>query len=376
MAVISETNVTMSSIRDTLNAAGGSVGNNLESFFTEEAKINKWSKYKPTIYYNQPFLDDDRRWKGGNELCGFRSGSIVFSSVENLVTAYKNSATFVYDIPSGGVAEPMRLGDFRLYKTDAEAPIWDFYVHGAFTSSNSASSIDCELYDNSSDIDPTYNLVLGDMQHNGASISSWYFGVVIVANGKYYKKSHTGSIGSSESITNDTFSVTYQEVANACGSFSSYAIYPCLYQRVPQSNTSYGNVMAIPAQAAGGTIVPGGVSGSVQQTVPSVGWVGNTYAYRNTFMSFRGVLGYPKSLEGTKVSITINAIKSGTITRTYGDENFTLSKTSQNGDTYYMDFVHDTKWPTDADSYEMIVFSNISMKSIPIIVDGVAPLLL
>lgn len=359
-------------VRDTINAYGGSADNTLQSFF-QQNDVNKWAKFKDVKLYAD-FSDD---WfRGDNGLCGFTTGSVVFSSVEALVTAYKNKATFVFDPPQGGTATPMRLGDFRKYLYTAKAPIWDFYVHGAFTSSNSASSISCELYDNSSDIDPTYNLVLGDVQYNGASVSSWYFGVVIVANGKYFKKSHTGSIGSGESITNDTFSVTYQEVANTCGSFSSYAIYPCLYQRVPQSNTSYGNVMAIPAQAAGGTIAPGGVSGSVQQTVPSMGWVGNTYAYRSAFMSFRGVLGYPKSLEGTKVSITINAIKSGTITRTYGNENFTLSKTSQDGDTYYMDFVQDTRWPTDADSYEMIVFSNISMKSIPIIVDGAAPLLL
>ena len=45
-------------------------------------------------------------------------------------------------------------------------------------------------------------------------------------------------------------------------------------------------------------------------------------------------------------------------------------------DTYYMDFVHDTKWQTDDTSYEMIVFSNIEMSSVPIIVDGVAPLFL
>lgn len=372
MAVIPNTNVNLATnVRDVLNSAGGSVGNALTSFFSASAKLNKWAKYKPVIYYNQSFLDDDRRWKGGDGLCGFTRESIVFNSVNDLVTAYKNGATFVYDIPSGGVAEPMRLGDFRGYCTDAQAPIWDFYINGAFTSSGAnTETIDCELVTNSPDT--SIELLLSDFAPSGSNVADWYFGAVFELNtGTLVTKSSTTKIGSSSSLSAEAriFSVSKSDL----GTFASFKAYPCLCQ---YSDNNHGLVMALPCAAAGGEFSSGGVSGSIQQTVPSVGWVGNTYAYRNTFMSFRGVLGYPKSLEGTKVSITINAIKSGTITRTYGDENFTLSKTSQNGDTYYMDFVHDTKWPTDADSYEMIVFSNISMKAIPIIVDGVAPLLL
>lgn len=47
MAVIPSTNVNLATnICDVLNAAGGSVGSdgNVASFFTSEAKINKWAK--------------------------------------------------------------------------------------------------------------------------------------------------------------------------------------------------------------------------------------------------------------------------------------------------------------------------------------------
>ena len=376
MAVIPNTNVNLATnVRDVLNSAGGSVGNALTSFFSAPAKLNKWAKYKPVICYNQPFLDDDRRWKGDSGLCGFTSGSIVFSSVDALVAAYKNGATFVYDIPSGGVAEPMRLGDFRGYYTDAQAPIWDFYINGAFTSSGAnTETINCELVTNSPDTNT--ELLLSDFAPIGANVADWYFGAVFELNtGTLVTKSSTTKIGSSSSLSAEAriFSVSKSDL----GSFTSFKAYPCLCQ---YSGNNHGLVMALPCAASGGEFSSGGVSGSVVQQQADVGWVGNTYAYTGgAFVSFRGELGYPKSLEGSTVNITIKVWNNGAVSK-QSSQNYILSHSSEEetGTYYRMTFEHDTKWnKQDGDSYEMIVLggsSGVSSSSVPVIKDILPPL--
>lgn len=376
MAVIPNTNINLATnVRDVLNAAGGSVGNELTTFFSAAANIDKWAKYKPTIYYNQPFLDDDRRWKGDTGLCGFTSESIVFSSVDALVAAYKAGSTFVYDIPSGGTAEPMRLGDFRGYSTDAQAPIWDFYINGAFTSSGATTeTIDCELVSNSPDT--SIELLLSDFAPNGANVANWYFGVVFELNtGTLVTKSSTTNIGSSSSLSTDAriFSVSKSDL----GSFTSFKAYPCLCQ---YSDNDHGLIMALPCAAAGGEFPSGGVSGSVVLQKAAVGWVGNTYAYTGgAFVSFIGELCYLKSLEGYDVYVTINVWNNGSI-RLQSAQTLTLAHTSEDetGSYYRMTFAHDTKWNKQTDdSYEMIALggsNGVSSTSTPIIKNIPTPL--
>lgn len=368
MAIIPDSNVNLASnVRDILNGAGGSVGNDLVSFFSSSANLNRWSKYKPVICYNQAFLDDNRRWKGDTGLCGFTESSIMFGSVDSLVSAYKNRNTFVYDIPQGGIGEPMRLGDFRGYNTDAKAPIWDFYVNRAFVSSDQSSTIDCELVDNHSGINASYNLILADL-----GVSDWFFGCIIEANGSFFTKKHTDRIGGSASISNRIISVSYSEVANSLRSFYSYSVYPCLI------NGEGNRFMAVPSAANGGTIT-GGVSGTVVQQQAAVGWVSNTYAYTGgNFVSFRGVLGYGKGLEGSNVSITINVWNNGSIRQQYSTNNFELSHTEVSGSDYRMDFSHDTRWSKQTgDTYEMIVLggsSGVESVSYPKVINEVAPI--
>lgn len=367
MAIIPDSNVNLASnVRAVLNEAGGSVGNSLTSFFSADAIKAEFSKYKPVVYANQPFLDDERRWKGDNNMCGFTSGSVMFNDVSALVTAYDSGSTFVYDVPSGGTSRPMRLGDFRGYNTDAKAPIWDFYVNRAFVSSDSASTIDCELVDNHSGINANYNLILADF-----GVSDWFFGCIIKAGNGYFTKKHSGMIGGSAIITNRIITVSYSEVSNKVGSFSSYKVYPCLI------NGAGNRFMAIPAAASGG-IISGGVSGSVVQQQAAVGWVGNTYVYTQGFLAFRGVLGYASSLEGSKVSITINVWNGGSVRQQYSTSNLTLSNTEVSGSDYRMDFEHDTRWNYQTgDTFEMIVLggsSGVPATSYPVVVSGIAPI--
>lgn len=373
MAVIPNTNVNLATnVRDVLNSAGGSVGNALTSFFSASAKLNKWAKYKPVIYYNQPFLDDDRRWKGDG-LCGFTRGSIVFNSVDDLVTAYKNGATFVYDIPSGGVAEPMRLGDFRGYCTDAQAPIWDFYINGAFTSSGAnTETIDCELVTNSPDT--SIELLLSDFAPSGANVADWYFGAVFELNtGTLVTKSSTTKIGSSSSLSAEAriFSVSKSDL----GTFASFKAYPCLCQ---YSDNNHGLVMALPCAAAGGGFPSGGVSGSIQQTVAAVGWVGNTYYYTGARLTFAGVLGYANSLEGYDAIVTIRATHSdGTINEVSETVTLSHTDTDSTGNYYRMDYSRLVTWSlSEGDEFTMIVLggsSGVSSTSTPIAGGNVVP---
>lgn len=374
MAVIPNTNVNLATnVRDVLNSAGGSVSNALTSFFSASAKINKWAKYKPVIYYNQPFLDDDRRWKGDTGLCGFTSGSIVFGSVDDLVTAYKNGATFVYDIPSGGVAEPMRLGDFRGYCTDAQAPIWDFYINGAFTSSGAnTETVDCELVTNSPDT--SIELLLSDFAPNGANVADWYFGAVFELNtGTLVTKSSTTKIGSSSSLSTEAriFSVSKSEL----GTFTSFKAYPCLCQ---YSGNNHGLVMALPCAASGGEFSSGGVSGSVQQTVAAVGWVGNTYYYTGVRLTFVGVLGYADSLEGYDATVTIRATHSdGTIDEVSETVTLSHTDTDSTGNYYRMDYSRLVIWSfSEGDEFTMIVLggsSGVSSTSTPVAGGNLVP---
>lgn len=350
-------------VRDTLNANGGSADNTLQSFF-QQNDANKWAKFKD-VKLNANFSDD--WYRGYNGLCGFTTESVVFNDVSALVAAYDSGRTFVFDPPQGGTTTPMRLGDFRKYQYTAKAPIWDFYVNRAFVSSDSASTIDCELVDNHSGINANYNLILADF-----GVSDWFFGCIIKAGNGYFTKKHSDMIGGSAIITNRIITISYSEVSNRVGSFYSYTVYPCLINGV-------GNrFMALPSAASGGTI-SGGVSGSVVQQQAAVGWVGNTYAYTGgAFVSFRGVLGYGTGLEGSNVSITINVWNNGSIQQQYSTSHFELSHTEVSGSDYRMDFSLDTKWNKQGgDTYEMIVVggsSSIASTSIPIVINTLPPL--
>lgn len=311
MAVIPNTNVNLATnVRDVLNSAGGSVSNALTTFFSASAKLNKWAKYKPVIYYNQPFLDDDRRWKGDSGLCGFTSGSIVFNDSQSLVDAHKSGNTFVYDIPSGGTAEPMRLGDFRLYKTDAKNPIWSFDYTGQMATNNSSSSSTFTLLGNG-DIDETYNLKISDLAVSGTSLSSYYFGVIFTnTSGTVVLTSKASSvIGTSKSF-NPSVTVTASQF-NA----GKYMAYPCFIDSTGKK------FVACPIGAISFEVVT-----SVDANM--LGWMSGTgvWSMTNRF-NYKGQLGYTSNYEGTTVYIAlqVNGVD-------VSGENVTLVADSQSSD--------------------------------------------
>ena len=116
MAVIGSSNINVQDIGTVLNEAGGSVNINQPlTFFTESAKINRWSRNKPESY-KADFI------AGGSPKASNNFGLTVpsFSSIESL---FGSSSVWSYTLPSGGVNSPYRLGDFCGYYVDAGAPI-------------------------------------------------------------------------------------------------------------------------------------------------------------------------------------------------------------------------------------------------------------
>lgn len=147
MAVIPTTSVDLSTeIGQVLNDAGGSVNINQPlTYFTESAKINKWSKYKPVPLkanfaqdYDSSAPDYDADWWKGDigVSCGLRIpfNSSAASGVPSnriqylgyLAYMVKQGSTsvpnYTYVLPTGGADQPFRIGDFRGYNTNAEQP--------------------------------------------------------------------------------------------------------------------------------------------------------------------------------------------------------------------------------------------------------------
>ena len=136
MAMIANSDVSVATLRDVLNAAGGSVSNDATSFFTANAKINWASKHKPVIYAKNFCQDlrigdsdyDETWWLGTSQLCGLLF--IPLGSIAELPSAYDGDMNgWTYPLPTGGANAPMRLGDFCHYDTDAKPPMYNFEVH-------------------------------------------------------------------------------------------------------------------------------------------------------------------------------------------------------------------------------------------------------
>lgn len=132
MAVIPDTNVNLAAnIRDVLNAAGGSVNNNVITFFQSGAKINKWSLKKPVVfpstaavtldnikskYCGLTPMSNDALLKG---CANYEGGTPANNDVAAVEAAQKEWA---YAPPTGGANSPYRLSDFRGYNTSAQVP--------------------------------------------------------------------------------------------------------------------------------------------------------------------------------------------------------------------------------------------------------------
>lgn len=129
--ILPKTNVTMDDVKDTLNANKGNVTNVLGTFFSEQARINRWALYKP-VKGGADFFDTTDEYKTWlktvycgltpqrntllEEACVNYSGTKVAHDYDEVLKVNKE---WTYTPPN---ARPYRLGDFRGYRADAIPP--------------------------------------------------------------------------------------------------------------------------------------------------------------------------------------------------------------------------------------------------------------
>ena len=214
MAIIPDSNVNLASnIRDVLNGAGGSVGDDLISFFSAKAKINYNSKFKPTRY-PADFPDKNVYWKAADGNCGFTPKSTgAYANIPSLVDGGMNG--WVYNLPRGKygtINEPMRLGDFRGYDSNAHPMVSDFFIPAQASNQFTSASFNADaLVANEGGTSVT----LADL-----SLKNHYAGVVVVNSSGQIKKAVIG-----DSLSGGTFHVNvpcYDLTAD------TYKVYPMI----------------------------------------------------------------------------------------------------------------------------------------------------
>ena len=139
LTVIPTTDVKLNDVRDTLNVNGGSVNNDLSTFFTDgtqsrqrysgnppvlvtyypNANINKWSRFKPV---SSPklmslTLDDIKALNFGLTASNFTT------STSGGVFVISGFAQWSHALPLGGANSPYRISDFCNYNPKAIPPL-------------------------------------------------------------------------------------------------------------------------------------------------------------------------------------------------------------------------------------------------------------
>lgn len=194
-------------IRDVLNAAGGSVTNDTTTFFSSAAKLNMWSKYKPVVstelFYSFALWKSEG-YRGDDGKCGLTINT--WSTISSFRTNLENgTALWSYTPPTGGTTQPMRLGDFRGYNTDAVNPIGEITTDGY--SQNGSSTVEGNVtfsVDVATGMEN--NLEYSDIRiggSNGTPLTDYYLGIYAVKGTSYKYKTNTVPLGSNYNFTVD-----------------------------------------------------------------------------------------------------------------------------------------------------------------------------
>ena len=182
MAAIAFENVTATTVKNTLSNAGGSVDNNLTSFFSKNAKINMWAKYKPVVspdLFHTKAIWQSTGYKGGGT-CGLTIPTK--STIATFHTAITNDQmNWTYTVPSGTSTAPMRLGDFRGYDPDAINPIGTVDTNG-IADANGYVTFNME----SIAVNSSTNLTFGDITISTKTLDQYYPGIY-AKNGSTYR---------------------------------------------------------------------------------------------------------------------------------------------------------------------------------------------
>lgn len=193
MAVLSnipETNVKAVDIRDTLNANGGTVTDDLLTFFKAEANVHMWSLKKPVR--NSENFPTGEWWKSDN--CGLGAKSV--SHPQQLAEAINGGLNgWTYRLPRGGTyGEPYRLGDFRGYAPNAARMVDSLMVPDK-VQKGTELIIEAVVTQSGSD-----SVTVADL-----GLSGYYFGAYIVGSGSNCVKTAANPLSNlSASVSFDT----------------------------------------------------------------------------------------------------------------------------------------------------------------------------
>ena len=318
---ISKTGITTSIVGSTL----GTTSRNVSTLCTHSA-INKWSKYKP-IEMDDAAPDRNSLWYEGDDgCCGFKQNSIIFNDISLLVQAYNNGTTYQYQPPTSY----KRLADFGGYEHNAKSPCWSINVMGEIYADTSSSSVILSV-DWNNGIDTNTNFTPLDLfPVTAVPVELCYFGCVILVGGRMMYKTSKNQIG--DVLYPFLVELTRAEVSTV----GTHQIFPAIFTvPIPTLTASGGGVKVI--------ALPPPSSGTFQKTFTvkqsaftnSIWWT-NAWYSQAAKLTIGGTLGYKSSYEGTNVSInfykTLNGVKDS-----IGNMSVTLSHTSSNGETYYMD---------------------------------------
>lgn len=241
MAILPESGITVSIVKQTLASNYTDVG----KLCTSE-NINMWSKIKPykknrisgtTIVQ----LEEDiksAKWglsiaKGESQASA--NGTYLGKDIEKMVEDAINNRLpyWVYNKPTGGVASPYRLGDFRKYAHDAIQPIRPFPTDGVDRINLNATNnyFYNVAFDFTPNTDTSGSLKIIELFGEASaslSFKDMYFGVVIINNNRqsgayqrYYFLTYDGTFGNAiYNDLNDVFRLTFNGLTNT--DFDSY----------------------------------------------------------------------------------------------------------------------------------------------------------
>lgn len=216
--IIPNTNISVDDIRDTLNANGGSVSQP-STFFTTAAKINPWSKKKPSNFTEDFCQDFDKNrsdyregwWKGTDGMCGF-----TIPWYKTYIEAVNNTNGgmngWTYNLPK----LKFRLGDFAGYYPKASPIIKDFSVPKYASKQEGTIIMTAFMHTDTSPIE----LSFADFTELGKC----YFGVCITKENKSYRVTSESTIGSGGSIVTLNSSLLDTGSWSACPFLSSKQI--------------------------------------------------------------------------------------------------------------------------------------------------------
>lgn len=224
MAVIKDNSIYLATdIAQVLNAAGGSVDiNQPETYFSESAKINKYSKEKPMRHPELFRLNENGKREANygyripdpvnlnTYVNGVRGTSIPSQWAKPDDASYEIQHGWYYQLPTGGNSQPYRLSDFIGYNTDVKHSLFGEVLAPAQINQNTSSmyvSLD------------TGTFSLSDF----SDFNNMHIGVLIVGNGVQKYKSILSSQSTSTQYRID-FDKT--EMTNIFGSnYGTYDVY-------------------------------------------------------------------------------------------------------------------------------------------------------